>query len=194
MVIALAGTPGLSAEKKSWEDETVLVSKQGDQAVVRKMNDDKVLFKSKDGEAAMVWAMANGRTTVVLAGKYFLSKSVVPPRDGVTLILTKESDLEMSPDSKQTEAMGFRGGGKIAQQILPSGGNPETGIRDRNPSPVPEGPAKPPHDEMPANPENTLPRCLTGTAIPPTMTSAWADTGPLGVLEFLFGQSVKGEA
>ena len=82
MVIALAGTPGLSAEKKSWEDETVLVSKQGDQAVVRKMNDDKVLFKSKDGEAAMVWAMANGRTTVVLAGKYFLSKSVVPPRDG----------------------------------------------------------------------------------------------------------------
>ncbi len=54
MVIALAGTPGLSAEKKSWEDETVLVSKQGDQAVVRKMNDDKVLFKSKDGEAAMV--------------------------------------------------------------------------------------------------------------------------------------------
>jgi hypothetical protein len=150
MVIALAGTPGLSAEKKSWEDETVLVSKQGDQAVVRKMNDDKVLFKSKDGEAAMVWAMANGRTTVVLAGKYFLSKSVVP--------------------------------------------RPEWRPRHMAPSPVPEGPAKPPHDEMPANPENTLPRCLTGTAIPPIMTSAWADTGPLGVLEFLFGQSVKGEA
>lgn len=103
----------------AWQDETVLVSKQGDQAVVRKMNDDKVLFQSKDGEAAMVWAMANGRTTVVLAGKYFLSKSVVPPRDGVTLILTEESDLEMSPDSKQTEAMGFRGRGKVAQQILP---------------------------------------------------------------------------
>jgi len=119
MVVGLVNVSSLSAEKKSWKDEIVLVSKQGDQVVVRKMNDDKVLFQSKDGEAAMVWAMANGRTTVVLAGKYFLSKSVVPPRDGVTLILTKESDLEMSPDSKQTEAMGFRGRGKVAQQILP---------------------------------------------------------------------------
>ncbi len=52
VVVGLVSASSLAVEKTSWQDETVLVSKQGAQAVVRKMNDDKVLFQSKDGEAA----------------------------------------------------------------------------------------------------------------------------------------------
>jgi len=70
MVVGLMNLSSLSAAEKSWEDETVLVGKQGDQTVVRKMKGDKVLFQHKDAQLAIEWAMSNARTTVVQAGRY----------------------------------------------------------------------------------------------------------------------------
>ena len=125
MVIALAGTPGWSAEKKSWEDETMLVSKQGDQTVVRKINSDKVRFQSKDAQLAVEWAMANAHTTLVQAGKYVVNDSVDVPRDGVTLIIDQGAVIEMDLDADPKTDIGFRPAN--SQQLLPI-----IYIKDRN--------------------------------------------------------------
>ncbi len=110
MVIALVTVPGLSAEKKSWKDETVLISPQGDQTVVRPFEGKKILFKNADPQLAIEWGMANARTTVVLAGKYVVSDVIDIPRDGVTLIIDQGADILLNPKTKHTSITpGFRG-------------------------------------------------------------------------------------
>jgi pectin methylesterase-like acyl-CoA thioesterase len=99
VVLGLVSVPSLGAEKKSWKDDTMLVSKQGDQTVVRKMKGDKVLFKHKDAQLAVEWAMANARTTLVQAGKYVVNDSIDVPRDGVTLIIDQGAVIEMNLDA-----------------------------------------------------------------------------------------------
>jgi hypothetical protein len=128
MVIALAGAPGLSAEKKSWKDETVLVSKQGDQTVVRKIKGDKVLFKNKDAQLAVEWALGNARTTLVQAGSYVVNDSIDVPRDGVTLIIDQGAVIKMNLDANPKTNLGFRSKlGPLAQQLVPI-----IYIKDRN--------------------------------------------------------------
>jgi hypothetical protein len=46
MVVGMMNASSLYAEEKSWKDETVLISPQGDQTVVRVFDGDKVLFKN----------------------------------------------------------------------------------------------------------------------------------------------------
>jgi len=80
MVVGLLNVPSLSAAEKSWKDDTMLVSKQGDQTVVRPLEGDKILFKNADPQLAVEWAMANARTTVVQAGKYTINGTIDVPR------------------------------------------------------------------------------------------------------------------
>ncbi len=85
MFVGLATVPSMSGAAKSWQDETVLVGKQGDQTVVKGLNGEQVLFKNKDAQLAIEWAMGNARTTVVLAGRYMVDDSIDAPRDGLRM-------------------------------------------------------------------------------------------------------------
>ena len=127
-VIALAGAVGLSAEKKSWKDETMLIGKQGDQTVVQGLKGDKVLFKNIDAQLAIEWAMANARTTVVQAGKYMVDDSIDAPRDGVTLIVDQGAVIEMNLDADPKTDIGFRSPRHPNSQQLA----PIIYIKDRN--------------------------------------------------------------
>ena len=85
----------------SWEKQTVLISRQADQTVVRSFQGNKTLFKNADPQLAIEWGMANARTTVVLAGKYVVSDRIDVPRDDVTLIVDQGAELSLSPDESQ---------------------------------------------------------------------------------------------
>jgi len=107
---ALANESNSSAEEKSWKDETVLVSRQGDQTAVRPFERDKVLFQHADPQLAIEWAMGAARTTLVMAGKYIVADVVDVPRDGVTLILDRGADILLNPETEHTPITpGFRG-------------------------------------------------------------------------------------
>jgi len=79
--VGLVSMPSLSAGAKPWKEETVLISSQGDQTVVRPFEGDRILFKNADPQLAIEWGLANARTTVVLAGKYVVSDCIDIPRD-----------------------------------------------------------------------------------------------------------------
>ncbi|MDP6545834.1 MAG: hypothetical protein QGH60_17765 [Phycisphaerae bacterium] len=120
VAVGLVSASSLGAEKKSWEDETVLVSRQGDQTVVRPVKGDKVLFKNKDAQLAIEWALANARTTLVQAGSYMVDDSIDAPRDGVTLIIDQGAVIEMNLDADPKTNIGFRSRlGPNAQQLAP---------------------------------------------------------------------------
>ena len=108
IVITLVSAPALSAVERSWKDETVLISRQGDQTVARSFEGDKVLFKNADPQLAIEWGLANARTTVVLAGKYVISDRIDIPRDDVTLIVDKGVELAVSTDTSKHTYIGFR--------------------------------------------------------------------------------------
>jgi hypothetical protein len=128
MFVGLATVPSMSGDAKSWQDETVLVGKQGDQTVVKGMNGEQVLFKNKDAQLAIEWAMGNARTTVVLAGKYMVDDSIDAPRDGVTLIIDQGAVIEMNLDADPKTNLGFRSRtGPMSQQLVPM-----IYIKDRN--------------------------------------------------------------
>ena len=93
VLIGLMSVSSLSAAEKPWEEDTVLISPQGDQTVVQAFKGKKILFKNADPQLAIEWGLANARTTVVLAGKYVASDRIDIPRDGVTLIIDEDADL-----------------------------------------------------------------------------------------------------
>ncbi|MCX6034938.1 MAG: SUMF1/EgtB/PvdO family nonheme iron enzyme, partial [Chloroflexi bacterium] len=101
-----AVTPASRDEK--WKKETMLVSPEGDQTVVRSCADRKILFQNADPQLAIEWGLANARTTVVLAGKYVISDRVDIPRDDVTLIIDKDAEIAVSPDITRHTYIGFR--------------------------------------------------------------------------------------
>jgi len=110
VVVGLVNAPSLNAAEKSWEDETVLVSPQGDQTVAQAFKGQKVLFKNADPQLAIEWGLANARTTVVLAGKYVVADRIDVPRDGVTLIIDQGAEISLNGDTKHTSITpGFRG-------------------------------------------------------------------------------------
>jgi hypothetical protein len=128
MVVGLLNVSSMHAAEKSWKDDTMLVSKQGGQTVVQGAKGDKVLFKNKDAQLAIEWAMGNARTTVVQAGKYAVNDSIDAPRDGVTLIIDQGAVVEMNLDANPKTNLGFRSRlGPMAQQLVPI-----IYIKDRN--------------------------------------------------------------
>lgn len=108
MFVGLVNASSLSAQEKSWKDETVLVSPQGDRTAVRRFEGDKVLFQNADPQLAIEWAMAHARTTVLLAGKYVVSDRIDIPRDDVTLIIDRRAAISVNPDETGHTYIGFR--------------------------------------------------------------------------------------
>ncbi|MHC4546439.1 MAG: hypothetical protein ACYTDW_13270 [Planctomycetota bacterium] len=113
----LLNVSSLCAEQTSWKAETVLVSPQGDQTVVRSFKGDKVLFKNADPQLAIEWALTSARTAVVLAGRYVVSDSIDIPRDGVTLIISKGAEISLNPKTEHKTDIGFRPAG--SWQLVP---------------------------------------------------------------------------
>ena len=92
-----------------WKRETVLVSPQDAETVVRHPDSDTILYKNSDPQLAIEWGMANARNTVVLAGKYVVSDRIDVPRDGVTLIIDQGAEISSKPDVTFTSPEpGFR--------------------------------------------------------------------------------------
>ena len=58
---------GAAAEENSWEQNTALVSREGQETVVASLKEGNVLFRNGDPQLAIEWAMAHASTTVVLA-------------------------------------------------------------------------------------------------------------------------------
>ena len=108
---------------EAWKDETVLVSKKGKLTVVRGFkNRRKILYRHKDAQLAIEWAMANARITVVLAGEYIINDSIDAPRDGVTLIIDQEASIKLDPEANPRSNLTFRSSssrGKYSQQLVP---------------------------------------------------------------------------
>jgi len=110
MVVGLVHVSSLYAAEKSWEDDTVLISPQGDQTVVQAFKGRKVLLKNADPQRVIEWGMANARATVVLAGKYVASDRIDVPRDNVTLIIDRGAEVSLNPETKHTSITpGFLG-------------------------------------------------------------------------------------
>ena len=110
MVVGLVHVSSLYAAEESWEDDTVLVSPQGDQIVVQAFKGRKVLFKNADPQLAIEWGLANARTTVVLAGKYVMADRADVPRDDVALIIGQGAEISLDPKTTHTSVTpGFRG-------------------------------------------------------------------------------------
>ncbi|MHC4176266.1 MAG: sialidase family protein [Planctomycetota bacterium] len=64
MVVGLVRASSLHAEEKSWKEDTVLISPQGTQTIVRPLEADNILFRNSDPQVAKEWGMANARTAV----------------------------------------------------------------------------------------------------------------------------------
>lgn len=75
------------AEKNRWEENTALVSREGNETVVKAFKGGRELFRNTDPQLALEWAMTRARTTVVLPGQYVALDRIDIPRDGVTLII-----------------------------------------------------------------------------------------------------------
>jgi len=77
----------------------VLISSQGDQAVVRSVKGYKILFKNADPQLAIEWGLTSARTTVVLAGKYVVSDCIDLPRDDVALTIDQGAEISLNPET-----------------------------------------------------------------------------------------------
>jgi len=86
----------------AWEDRTHLISKDGAECVVRGIKDDDVLFRHKDPQKCVEWALSNGLNTIVLAGEYIFDDRIDVPRPGVTLIVDKGAVFKLNPDTKHS--------------------------------------------------------------------------------------------
>ncbi len=111
LVVSLATVSATNADEKSWKDETLLVSPQGDRIVARAPEGEEVLFENADPQLTIEWALANARTTVVLAGEYLVAESVDIPRDGVTLLIAPRAKIALDPKTEHTTDIGFRPAG-----------------------------------------------------------------------------------
>jgi len=113
MLAGMASVPSLGAGEKSWKEDTVLISPQGDQTVVRPVEGNEVLFKNADPQLAIEWGLTRARTAVVLAGKYVVSDSIDVPRDEVTLIVGPGAEISLNP---KTECTASGEVGQLARQ------------------------------------------------------------------------------
>lgn len=111
LFFGMLNVSSLSAEQISWKQETVLVSGQGGQTVVRSLVDDKILFRNADPQLAVEWALANARTAVVMAGRYVVSDSIDIPREDVTLIIGQGAEISLNPKTEHKTDIGFRPAG-----------------------------------------------------------------------------------
>ena len=93
--ISLLCSLGVDASAE-WQDDTALVSQQGDQTVVKSAKDGKALSQNKDAAVAIEWAMANAKNTVVLPGKYTINDTVDVPRPNLTLVVAEDAVISLA--------------------------------------------------------------------------------------------------
>ena len=86
----------------NWKDQTHMVSKDGQECVVRALKNDAVLFRHKDPQRCVEWGMSNGVNTIVLEGEYIFDDRIDVPRPGVTLIVDKGAIFKLNPDTKHS--------------------------------------------------------------------------------------------
>lgn len=86
----------------NWEDQTHMVSKEGQECVVRGLKNDTVLFRHEDPQLCVEWGMSNGLNTIVLAGEYIFDDRIDVPRPGVTLIVDQGAVFKLNPDTKHS--------------------------------------------------------------------------------------------
>ncbi len=108
-LVLLALALPLQSAPDEWKNETVLVSPQGAETVVRRVGSDTILYKNSDPHLAIEWGLTNARNTIVLAGMYAVADRIDVPRDGVTLIIDQGAEISQKPDTKFTPVTpGFR--------------------------------------------------------------------------------------
>ncbi len=117
LFFGLLNVLSLVAEQTSWKEQTMLVSSQGDQTVVRSLVGDKTLFRNTDPQFAIEWALTSARIVVVLAGRYVVSDSIDIPRDDVTLIIGQDAEISLNPKTQHKTDIGFRPAG--SWQLVP---------------------------------------------------------------------------
>ena len=103
--ISLLCSLGVDASAE-WQDDTALVSQQGDQTVVKSAKDGKALSQNKDAAVAIEWAMANAKNTVVLPGKYTINDTIDVPRPNLTLVVAEGAVIVLAADSKLAAKIG----------------------------------------------------------------------------------------
>ena len=85
-----------------WEEQTHLVSKEGDECLVRGFKNEDILFRNKDPQQCVEWSLSNGLNTVVLAGEYIFDDRIDVPRPGITLIVDEGAVFKLNPDTKHS--------------------------------------------------------------------------------------------
>ena len=93
---------GLCPSYGDWKEETAIVSKQKNETVVKRIDDELVLFSHSDPQLSIEWSLANNINTIVLGGEYIFDDRVDVPRAGVNLIVDKEAIFKLNPDTKHT--------------------------------------------------------------------------------------------
>ena len=93
---------GLCPSYGDWKQETAIVSKQKNETVVKRLDDELVLFSHSDPQLSIEWSLANNINTIVLGGEYIFDDRVDVPRAGVNLIVDKEAIFKLNPDTKHT--------------------------------------------------------------------------------------------
>ena len=93
---------GLCTSYGDWNEETAIVSKQKNETVVKRIDDEAVLFSHSDPQLSIEWSLANNINTIVLGGEYIFDDRVDVPRAGVNLIVDKEAIFKLNPDTQHT--------------------------------------------------------------------------------------------
>ena len=98
----LTATSSLHA---AWQNDTVLIQKEGNDTVVKHPGDNKTLFKNTDSQLAIEWGLKTVTHTVILAGEYVISDRIDIPRPGVTLVVGWAPGVD-SPVARRSHAHG----------------------------------------------------------------------------------------
>ena len=85
-----------------WEEQTHLVSKDGNECVVRRFKNEDISFRNKDSQQCVEWSLSNGLITVVLEGEYIFDDRIDVPRPGITLIVDEGAVFKLNPDTKHS--------------------------------------------------------------------------------------------
>ena len=93
---------GLCQSYGDWKQKTAIVSKQKNETVVKRIDDEVVLFSHSDPQLSIEWSLANNINTIVLGGEYIFDDRIDVPRAGVNLIVDKEAIFKLNPDTKHT--------------------------------------------------------------------------------------------
>ncbi len=107
-----------SCLQAAWQNDTVLIQKEGNSTVVKHPGDNKTLFKNTDSQLAIEWGLKTVTHTIILGGEYVISDRIDIPRPGVTLVVDQHATLRLNPESTHT-TIDFKSRNAGYWQMLP---------------------------------------------------------------------------